>query len=184
MAPQHIISAACEEDLIRYGDSFRGAGYTRSAEEAEQRYATMLDLIREREEPVSLLDLGCGLAHMLDYIDANSEWRHLLYSGLDISSVYLEAARARHPEADLILLDILERDAELPEFDYVILNGLFNYRGEVSQDQMLAYWKQMLAVAFAHCRRGLAFNVMSTIVDWERDDLFHLPFDPMAQFVG
>jgi hypothetical protein len=25
---------------------------------------------------------------------------------------------------------------------------------------------------------------MSRLVDWERDDLFHLPFDVMAEFVG
>ena len=31
--------------------------------------------------------------------------------------------------------------------------------------------------------KGVAFNVMSKHVDWERDDLFHLPFDEMAGFV-
>ena len=32
-------------------------------------------------------------------------------------------------------------------------------------------------------RRGIAFNVMSKHVDWERDDLFHLPFDVLAAFL-
>lgn len=31
-------------------------------------------------------------------------------------------------------------------------------------------------------RRGLAFNVMSKQVDWERDDSFHLPMDVFASF--
>ncbi len=30
----------------------------------------------------------------------------------------------------------------------------------------------------------MAFNVMSTLVDWQRDDLFHLSFDTMAQYVS
>ena len=31
---------------------------------------------------------------------------------------------------------------------------------------------------------GVAFNVMSKLVDWERDDLFHWGFDEMAAAVG
>jgi hypothetical protein len=30
---------------------------------------------------------------------------------------------------------------------------------------------------------GVAFNVMSKHVDWERDDLFHVPFDEIAAFL-
>ena len=49
---------------------------------------------------------------------------------------------------------------------------------------MLRYWQQLVSVAYRHCARGVAFNVMSPVVDWRRDDLFHLPFDTMARFVG
>ena len=81
-------------------------------------------------------------------------------------------------------MDILDRDAALPDYDYVVMNGVFNYRGELSRERMLAYWKRMTVAAFRHCRRGIAFNVMSKLVDWERDDLFHLPFDTMSRFVA
>jgi len=36
---------------------------------------------------------------------------------------------------------------------------------------------------FSHAAIGIAFNVMSKHVDWERDDLFHLPFDTLAEFL-
>jgi hypothetical protein len=29
----------------------------------------------------------------------------------------------------------------------------------------------------------MAFNVMSKHVDWERDDLFHLPFDELGRWL-
>ncbi|HUF47053.1 MAG TPA: class I SAM-dependent methyltransferase [Vicinamibacterales bacterium] len=144
----------------------------------------MLEGIRERDEAVSVLDVGCGLAHLLDHVDRDPRWRHVRYTGLDISARYLEAARARRPDARLILMDVLESDADLPDFDYAILNGLFNYRGSISQDVMRRYWQDLTSVVYRHCRRGLAFNAMSTLVDWERDDLFHLPFDAAAAFVG
>ena len=65
-----------------------------------------------------------------------------------------------------------------------LMNGLFNLRGEIDRGRMVRYWQDLLAAAFRHCRRGLGFNVMSTLVDWERDDLFHLPLDEMSRFVG
>jgi SAM-dependent methyltransferase len=184
VSTQRYISEACEEDLLKHGDSFRGAGYTKSAEEAQQRYALMLGVIRERTEPTTLLDFGCGLAHLLDFLEQRPQYGHVRYTGLDLSAKYLQVARARHPEAAFLLLDVLDDGASLPEFDYVVMNGVFNFRGTISEEAMLAYWKQLTLAVFGHCRRGLAFNVMSKLVDWEREDLFHLPFDVMAQHVG
>lgn len=184
ISPQRYLAIECEGDLERYGPSWRGVGYTKSAAEAEERYTVMLNVIREGSEAVSVLDLGCGLAHMLDHIESNPERANVGYTGLDISSRYIEAARKRHPEAELILMDVLESDEDLAIFDYVILNGLFNFRGELSQEEMMRYWQAMISVAYRHARRGIAFNVMSKIVEWERDDLFHLPFDEMGGWVG
>jgi len=48
---------------------------------------------------------------------------------------------------------------------------------------MLSYFKLMLSAAFAKAERGIAFNVMSKHVDWEREDLFHLPFDTLARIL-
>jgi SAM-dependent methyltransferase len=181
--PQQIISAACEEDLATHGDTFRGVGYTKSPEEATERYALMLEVVRETDTPVTILDLGCGLGHMLDFIEESSLFQHLRYVGLDISTRYLAAAKARHPQHEFLLMDVLSDDTALPVFDYVILNGVFNYRGPIAQSRMVEYWEQLTSIAYRHCRHGIAFNVMSKLVDWEREELFHLPFDVMAGFV-
>jgi SAM-dependent methyltransferase len=182
-APQHVISESCEGDLARHGDSYLGVGYTKSADEAAERYALMLGVIRETAEPVTLLDLGCGLGHLGDAIETDRAWTNVRYTGLDISARYLAAARSRRPDRVFLQMDVLVDDTELPIFDYVVLNGVFNYRGTIPFDRMLAYWQDLLAVAFKHARVGLAFNVMSPHVDWERDDLFHLPLDTMSAFV-
>jgi SAM-dependent methyltransferase len=183
-SPECYISAACEKDLIQHGDNYRGAGYTKSADEPKARYALMLDIIRERDAPVHILDFGCGPAHMLDYIKAQPALANIRYSGLDLSRKYLDTARLRHKDADLIQMNVLDSDSGLPDYDYVILNGLFNYRGKITKDDMLKYWEKLVNVVYRHCKHGMAFNVMSKIVDWKRDDLFHLPFDTMAKIVA
>jgi SAM-dependent methyltransferase len=98
-APQDPISAACEEELREHGDSFRGVGYTKSPAEAQERYALMLEVIRERDTEITLLDLGCGLAHMLDHIESRSDLAGVRYAGRDVSIAYVKAARCRHPRA-------------------------------------------------------------------------------------
>jgi hypothetical protein len=45
---------------------------------------------------------------------------------------------------------------------------------------MFAYVRALVGRVWEHTTRGMAFNVMSKHVDWERDDLFHLPFDELA----
>jgi hypothetical protein len=48
---------------------------------------------------------------------------------------------------------------------------------------MLDYFERTLSATFAKAERGIAFNVMSKHVDWERTDLFHLPFDTLARIL-
>ena len=43
--------------------------------------------------------------------------------------------------------------------------------------------ERLLPRVFAAARVGMAFNVMSKHVDWERDDLFHVPYDMLAAFL-
>ena len=179
---QKIMSLACEADLVQYGDTVRGAGYTKTQEYADTCYGVMLDLVRDEGRTVSLLDFGCGTGRFLDYIRRIGR-EGVAYSGLDMSEQALTLARAKFPDVPFICMDVLASDDHLPEFDYVVMNGLLNWRGPLSFAEMTSYWQRLTSVAFRHCRRGIAFNTMSTIVDWQREDLFHLPFDAMASFV-
>ena len=53
----------------------------------------------------------------------------------------------------------------------------------MTNKQMTDYMIGLLSLAFTHCRHGLAFNVMSHHVDWQREDLFHVPFNRMAEIL-
>jgi SAM-dependent methyltransferase len=179
------IVAACEEDLDRYGDSYLGVGWTKSKELADLRYRVMLDVIptpREEEE-VTLLDFGCGASHLLEYM-VEQGVTGVEYSGLDLSAKFLALSRSKHPSVTYYELDVLDDSDRLPDFDYIVLNGIFNYRGELSHEEMLDYCQELLRTVFRRARKAIAFNVMSTQVDWERDDLFHLPLDELASFLS
>ena len=63
------------------------------------------------------------------------------------------------------------------------MNGVFTEKREMTYDEMFAYFRQMIKKAYSLCNRGIAFNVMSKDVDWERDDLFHLPLSELSHFL-
>jgi hypothetical protein len=63
------------------------------------------------------------------------------------------------------------------------MNGVFTEKRGLTFDEMFAYLERTLSAVFAKAEMGVAFNVMSKHVDWERDDLFHLPFDTLARFL-
>lgn len=171
-----------EGNLARHGDSFQGVGWTKSQANTDLRYQVMLELIRERGA-ASLLDFGCGAAHLLDHMVA-SKMTEVVYSGLDLSGEYLRLCRAKHPGSTFYQDDILSPDAQVPVHDYVVMNGIFNYKGNHSFDEMWEYCQSLLLSVDKLARRGFAFNAMTKHVDWERDDLFHLPLGLVSDFVA
>lgn len=171
----------CESLLEKHGDTNLGVGWPKK-EDVDKRYKVMLEVIREKLPNIRLLDLGCGASHFYEFILRNNI-DYIKYSGLDLSEKYLNISRNKFPQIDYYCLDVLDNDASLPDFDYIIMNGLFTSKCELSFDEMFAYFNEIVPKVFAKAQKGIAFNVMSKHVDWERNDLFHLPFDLLATFL-
>ena len=171
-----------ESCLDRHGDTHRGVDWPRQ-EDALKRYRVMLDLVLGSEERVSILDFGCGAAHLYEYILARGITR-FDYSGLDISEKFVRLCREKHPNTPFFCADILAEKAVVPKADYIVMNGVFTEKRSMTHLEMSGYFQAVLKKIFWLARKGVAFNVMSKQVEWERDDLFHLPIDEMAFFVS
>lgn len=173
----------CESCLETYGDNYLGVGWTKRKEDADIRYQVMLDVVKRQDNgKVSLLDFGCGASHLYEYILQHG-FNNLEYSGLDISQKFLDLSRSKFPFINYYDLDILHDQVELPTFDYIVINGVFTAKIDLSFDEMLAYFQAIVEKVFQKAQTGIAFNVMSKQVEWEREDLFHLPFDVLASFL-
>jgi SAM-dependent methyltransferase len=159
-------------------------GWTKTADNADTRHRVMLEMIQGSPERVSILDFGCGAAHFYEYIQRHGTGDRIAYSGLDVSPKFLDLSRSKFPDLTFYEADLLSGATDLPSFDYVVMNGVFTYKGELSHEQMFRYWRSLTKLAFEKAEIGLAFNVMSTEVDWEREDLFHLPLSDLASFVS
>jgi SAM-dependent methyltransferase len=170
-----------EKHLHAHGDSHLGVNWP-NLKDAIRRYQVMLDIIPKNMEPISLMDIGCGAGHFYDFLNSIPNGRCIKYSGIDISSNFTELCKQKYPNVDFYCSDIL-RDSPVPLQDYFILNGVFTVKSTLPYDAMFEFMKTMLIKLWSQTRKGIAFNVMSSHVEWERTDLFHVPFDSMAKFI-
>lgn len=174
------ITTCTESYFDREGDSPLGMGWPNVAD-AVRRYDIMLDVIRDQSVPTRVLDFGCGTGHLYDHIQ-NQTNLNIDYHGVDLSEKFIQQANRRCPAGKFTCCDILRRPELLLTYDYAVINGVFTSRVTMSFEEMLSFWKAVLKLLFSKVKHGLAFNAMSKQVDWERDDLFHLPLDVFADF--
>jgi cyclopropane fatty-acyl-phospholipid synthase-like methyltransferase len=171
-----------ESCLKDYGDSHRGVDWPNEAD-AQTRYRVMLEVIKGRPTAkVRLLDFGCGASHLYEYI-LRHRFDHIEYSGLDLSPTFINLSQSKFPSISYYNLDILDESTSLPDFDYIVMNGVFTEKLELTFEEMLTYFKDVVTRVFNKAQIAIAFNVMSPHVDWERQDLFHLPLDLLAAFL-
>jgi SAM-dependent methyltransferase len=171
-----------ESCLNLYGDSHKGVDWP-DKEAADRRYQIMLEVVNQAlSDKSTVLDFGCGASHLYEYI-LERDVEKIEYTGLDISSKFIELSKKKFPLIKYYCLDILDDNSNISKFDYIILNGVFTEKRELSFEDMFDFFKKILKKLFIKANVGIAFNVMSTHVDWEREDLFHMPFDLLAEFL-
>lgn len=121
-----------------------------------------------------VLDFGCGTgalyAYLTDELGFSGE-----YVGYDLAAPAIEVARSSHPSARFERRDILSEG--VPEtFDYILASGVFNNRTSDGWGLMT----RLLAALWPHAGQALAFNAMSTYVDFQEDHLWYV--DPAEVF--
>jgi SAM-dependent methyltransferase len=142
------------------------------------RHQIMFDLIKTNNPTV--LDFGCGLAHFNEWIINNN--KNIQYSGLDINENLYKACMKKYPSIPFYHKDIL-KDNNIPNFDYIICNGTFTEKRDLSQETMMEFFTSTIIELWDKCNEGIAFNLMSKHVDWEREDLFHVSLDELGWFL-
>lgn len=158
---QHLIEAY-RKSLAEHGDTAPAV----HLREVSQRYrfkvlTEIADLERAR-----ILDYGCGKGDLYPYL-VEQGFRGA-YTGFDISAELIELARKKHPGARFEVRDIEEEEVR-EKFDYVLISGVFNNR--ISNNW--TWMQSVLKKCFACVTQGLAFNAISTYVNYREEPMFY-----------
>lgn len=164
-----------------HGDTHLGVDWTKY-EDTFIRYQVMLDVIRNKQSISSFLDFGCGTAALLSYANVTNQSSHINYHGLDINEVFVKRCVEKFPNVPFYHTDILRGDS-LQNFDYIVCNGTFTEKRELTHNEMWEFFTDVIKRLWSKTNVGLAFNLMSKHVDWERDDLFHVSLDELGWFL-
>ena len=106
------------------------------------------------EDGDSVLDVGCGVGHMVDYL---KDYHYSVeYTGLDINDNAIKIAETRHfrGQEQFLSGNIFEVNLE-KKYDWVLASGTFNVG--VSEELM---W-DILKECDKRTTKGIAFNLLS-----------------------
>jgi len=172
---RHNIIAAYRDSHRMHGDSPAAVQWPKGRQDLRFRALTrQIDPSR----PCSVLDFGCGLAHLNDYFDQHGF--HVDYTGADIVPEFVDAVAARHPGARVLLLD--DSAALTERYDHVVASGTFNIV-EGDPASHAATVRETLVRLFGACRSSLAVNFMTDDVDFVQEGAYHVAPDDVLSFV-
>jgi SAM-dependent methyltransferase len=160
------------EKYQRYQDSPLSLGWN-SRESQELRYRIFLQIEQFTSKKIgpgaSLLDLGCGLGHLADFLERKEI--EVSYTGIDIIPEFIEAAKKRRPRHEFQCKDLL-RERINKKFDFVFIAGSFNV--QMGNNEQMA--RELLRISYGLCNCGVAISMLSSRHGCSDESLYC--FDP------
>ena len=123
-----------------------------------------------RKNEFSVLDFGCGLAHLYSYLSANQFRPH--YTGVDLVPDFIDECKRNYPNASFELIKSFEEVTG--EYDYVVLSGVFNILYSPDRNDHLEMVLKTLKHLFGLTRIALSCDFMTDHVDFQGRNAFHM----------
>lgn len=123
----------------------------------------------------SILEIGCGIGGFYEYLVSDCGIKNITYTGIDLVGGMIELAKEKYPDAHFETRDIFQQPLQ-KTYDYVFLCGVFFVGADGSKEFM----KRMLKEAFALCNKALAFNFISSYVNFKDEGTAY--YDPTDVF--
>jgi SAM-dependent methyltransferase len=127
----------------------------------------------------SIIDVGCAFGDLAPFL-TSCGW-HGRYLGVDIVPGLIDAGKEKYPELDLRVLD-LQAEGLDDQFDWVFCSGALT--SETHDVNSYDHLREMLTIFFNICRKGVAVNLLSPLVDYQSEVNFHPVFARTMEIVS
>ena len=157
-----------------HGISEKSVQYT----DKYSQYARFFFLTQFIQKEASILDIGCGLGDLYTFLNSNEFSGS--YHGIDIVPEFIDHCRlqfSKHSKAKFS--EILNNEAYPSGYDFLVLSGVFNNKRKDNWEFVCTTIQKM----FSACEIGIAFNIMSSYVDYKDDHLFYCAPEDIFTFV-
>ena len=127
------------------------------------------------DSPFSVHEIGCGLAHFIEYLKTTDF--NYNYSGSDIVSEFIEYNRKEHPKYKFFIQNIYENFDKINEniknYDYYIISGTFYTK----ENNSIKAWEDFIYKStenmFRMAKKGIAFNFLTSYSDFFDEKLYY-----------
>ncbi|HNW25907.1 MAG TPA: class I SAM-dependent methyltransferase [Candidatus Gastranaerophilaceae bacterium] len=160
--------------IEKYGDA-SGAVLLNDQQSQYFRFHELTKNFDFNSDKKTILDVGCGNAELYKYL--NFQGFRGKYVGVDINEKLLKQAKSRFKNIEVYKKDIMKENIDT-NFDYMVISGLFN----LNCGQSLDWIFEFLSKLFVHCNEILAFNLISTYVNFQNKEMFYVEPEKMFSF--
>ena len=152
MKKKDIIRAYYEKNMGENIPDYKVLGW----ESREAQYARFSVLSENVDlEGKKILDVGCGLGNMLDFLKLNNI--NADYTGVDILEKMVERARIKNPDGRFLCMDIfVTQNFDTCLFDIVYASGIFN----LNLENNMAFLQRALEKFFMLSGCMVAFSLL------------------------
>lgn len=153
------------------GPNSKGVDWGSDEKKLNLRYKKMLNLLDfSTQKKPALLDVGCGYGGLLQYALSNK--KALRYTGIDVADNMVKWAASNLTQGRFILGDIMSFEFK-NSFDFIVCNGILTQKLDTPALEMDKFAGQLIRKMFSLARQGIAFNLMTTKVNFFKNNLYY-----------
>ena len=135
-----------------HGDSHESVGWNKPKHNLRFKHllGPWINVINKSSNLLTVGDLGCGLAHLNDFIISKNIL--IKYLGIDVNSNLIEKCKEKYPKS---IFECCSVEDIKEDCDIFIASGLFNRKFKDSE----IFLKDVITNALIKCKYGVSFNV-------------------------
>ena len=161
---------AYRPNFLEHGDTPRGT-YQNNTTTQNERFGRLLRHLEEYgPEHFSVCDVGCGMADLHRYMNANAISHD--YTGIEIVPEMVEQTRSKYPDIEVLDVDLQTHDFR-SVFDFCVLSGTFNLPGDVSETGWEEFVLNTIERMYGLAGIGISFNLLTSYSTFKAKELFY-----------
>ncbi|MDB2703102.1 class I SAM-dependent methyltransferase [Flavobacteriaceae bacterium] len=143
------------------------------------RYSVIQDYVKLNDE-LSILDYGCGLGYLYDYLKVNLP--NLKYYGSDFVEDFISHCQQKFPliNSHFFLVDPLAHFER--KYDIVFASGVFNIKSSLKEEKSKQYAFDKIKELFYASNKILICDFPSKYVDFQLAEAQHFSIEEIADF--
>lgn len=157
--------------LAEYGPVSKALGWNDDGTKLHARYRALTALI-SKETPFSLIDYGCGLGFLADWLSVN-RFPVGAYGGVDPIQEMVDCARKNRFLPNASYWQASSPDLKRTNADHIVACGVFTRMIDRTPGEHLDHIEKTIETLFKHCRVGLHIDFLSDNAEWQEKTNFH-----------